>query len=62
MPKLAFKRPSATLAEDVQFPENIHDTSSRAEARNFHLPDGTTLVTMHASSNLDLDVHLLGLS
>jgi hypothetical protein len=31
-------------------------------ARNFHLPDGTTLVTMHASSNLDLDVHFLGLS
>jgi len=45
------------LAENVQFPKNIDDTSGREDARNFHLPDGTTLVTMHASSNLDLSIH-----
>ena len=43
-------------------PVDIPETNGRHDARNFHLPDGTTLVTMHASSNLDLDVHWLGLN
>jgi hypothetical protein len=30
-------------------PKSIHETSGSEDARNFHLPDGTTLVTMHAS-------------
>src|SRR5216683_2920990 len=29
--------------------ENIHKTSGVEEAWNFHLPDGTTVVTMHKS-------------
>src|SRR5713226_3782185 len=29
--------------------QNIHETSGGEDARNFHLPDGTTLVTMHKS-------------
>ena len=41
---------------------NIHETNALKKARNFHLPDGTTLVTMHASLNLDLDMHSLELS
>ena len=36
---------------------NIHESNALKNARNFHLPDGTTLVTMHPSSNLDLDIH-----
>ena len=60
--KLVLMRPSAALAEAVRLQENIHKANNREDARNFHLPDGTTLVTMHASSNLDLDVHFLGLN
>ena len=36
---------------------DIHEINALKNARNFHLPDGTTLVTMHPSSNLDLDIH-----
>jgi hypothetical protein len=55
-PQLVFMRSSAVVTEALRLPRNIHETSGREDARNFHLPDGTTLVTMHASSNLGLDL------
>ena len=57
------RKPMPVLKNIVPLPSiDIHETNALKKARNFHLPDGTTLVTMHPSLNLDLDMHSLELS
>ena len=59
MPSRAKARISAAfsgVAEAVPFPGTIRETNASENARNFHLPEGTTLVTMHASFRLPLSL------
>ncbi len=42
-------REFSAAREGVAFPKNIRATLCSEDASNFHLPEGITLVTMHAS-------------